>query len=428
MKDPRLLVKYIHDAYRRVNIAEQLGGKLESGYELLAQIGERYGSDAEDFAKLVMERFAGVEPARDNVWTAGLTVLRNYEAATKLGRAVIPNLSQSAQTAVVTGMKNTARALKAAATKEGEAFARRSGVALDQSIREFMHEVSGMAEGPAQRAADKVLRYTGFTWVERMNRIVAANAGKFFAHETFGALQKASGGKAKRLEVTLKKLGVDVDAALKRGALSETDELKAAQSIVNRTQFKADVLELPLFWTSPEGRVLTQFKGFSYKAGQLIKNEVIKEIGRGNAAPAARALLILPAAGYAVRKTQNALRPNARTDDEGIAEYIGAVGALGLFADIFRKSALSSLEFVSGPTLSDLGRATLAAGSIAKYGDFQPAAKFGARQVPVLGPTLSGLMSKPESERVRMLREAGIYDEIKEMERDRARIRREMRR
>jgi hypothetical protein len=37
-------------------------------------------------------------------------------------------------------------------------------------------------------------------------------------------------------------------------------------------------------------------------------------------------------------------------------------------------------------------------------GDARPAAKFAARRVPVVGPTLAGLMN-PESERDRRLRE-----------------------
>ena len=85
----------------------------------------------------------------------------------------------------------------------------------------------------------------------------------------------------KKARDTLAKMNVDVDAALKRGALNEADELRAGQNIVNRTQFKTDVTEIPLFWSSEPGRLLTQYKRFQFKSGQLVKDEIIKEAAQG---------------------------------------------------------------------------------------------------------------------------------------------------
>lgn len=165
-----------------------------------------------------------------------------------------------------------------------------------------------------------------------------------------------------------------------------------------------------------------------------MKDEILKEIAKGNVAPFARAVAILPFAGMAVRKAQNALRPNARSDDEGIADYLAAVGVMGLFSDLFRNAGRSGESFIVGPTLSDIGQGfgaiATARDRVAKGEDrpFEPLAKFGARQVPVLGPTLTGLMAKPESARDRALRDAGLYDEVKAAERERKQMRQEIRR
>ena len=139
--------------------------------------------------------------------------------------------------------------------------------------------MAAQSRGVSGKAADAVLRYTGFNFVERLNRTVAANAGKYFARDTFEKL--LANPTNKKARDTLAKMNVDVDAALKRGALNEADELRAGQNIVNRTQFKTDVTELPLFWSSEPGRLLTQYKRFQFKSGQLVKDEIIKEAAKG---------------------------------------------------------------------------------------------------------------------------------------------------
>ena len=411
-KDPRVFLRYIHDANRRIAIAHEFGPKLERGEELLTAIGQNRGDKAESFARTLFNRELRIEEVPDTLSRRMIEAARNYEVFTKLGRAFIPNMSQHAYTAIITNAKDTAKGIAKSFTKEGRAFARRAGVVNDEILKEFFNEVSGATgEGKLRRAIN--IELAPFQWTEKLNRAAAANAGRYYARETFDALKKSP--TKTRLRDTLSKMGVDVDAALSRGTLSTRDELKAAQNIVNRSQFKVDPIELPLFWSSPEGRLLTQFKTFSFKSGQFMKDEILKEIGKGNVGPLLRALAILPPAGYAVKKIQNLATMN-KGEKDSVADYLAAVGVLGLFSDAFRTGARTGVGTIAGPTLSDVGGALDAISQTrqriveGKAGPLQPIAKFGARQVPVAGPALGRMLSeeREKSLRARTLEDLGI--------------------
>lgn len=404
VRKPEVLVKYLNDAYRRVNLAEKLGPNYERAEELLSSIGLKHGDDIENFGRTYYQRFAGTEPVGDPGMKAAITTATNFQAASKLGQAVISNLSQPAYTAVVAGAKNAAKGYASVATKEGRAFAEKAGVVLDSTIREFLNEsLETSGQGIAGKGAEAVLKYTGFTSVEKMNRMVAANAGKFFAQETFEKLAKNPGNK--RLRETLTKMNVNVEDALSRGELSEDDLLKAAQNIVNRTQFKVDVTELPLDWSSDYGRLITQFKKFSFKAGQMIKEEILKEMGKGNVKPFLRAAAIFPVVGAGVVKAKDTIRFGEQKEYErNVADYLAAIGTFGLFTDFFANSgraSVSGLNYIAGPTLGMVGDAWTAARDTRNRvvgnddkNPINPIGKFFSRHLaPVVGPSVRQLFS-----------------------------------
>ena len=248
-RDPGVVLnKHFQDAYRRINIAEKFGPDLAKGEELLTGIGGKAGNRAEDFARTYFERVTGTKKKSRLAHEAVSTAV-NLNNFSLLGQAAIANASQPVYTGILAGVKNTAKGYAKAVTAEGKDFASKI---LGTSAKEFMEDVSAASgKSTSGKMADVVLKYTGFNAVERLNRIVAANAGREYARNSFEKL--LANPNNKRLRETLDKMNVDVEVALKRGALSEADELKAGQNIVNRTQFKTDVTELPLFWTSEAG-------------------------------------------------------------------------------------------------------------------------------------------------------------------------------
>ena len=415
VKDPRVAMKYLDDANRRIAVAQNFGPKLERSEDIFTAIRNKHGPAAEEFARTLFNREIGLEHVPDKLAYQIMAAARDYNAFTKLGRAFIPNMSQHTYTAIVAGNQNTLNAAARSFTKEGIDFAERSGVINRESLRQLYQEAFGTGDSWLQKAIGIELK--PFSWTEKGNRIVAANAGRYYALETFDALKSATGKKAQQLADTLRKMNVDVDGALARGALSDMDELKAAQNIVNRTQFKVDPMELPLFWSSPEGKVVTQFKPFSFKAGQFMKDEILKELAHGNVGPAARSTIMIPA-GHAVKIVQNLLsgKPGLATT----AEAIGAVGALGLFGDLLgmggRTDATST---VVGPSATTAIKG-LSAGWQTKNRlspdytgnepTWGPLAKFAAGETPIIGQTLSTLLKKQPSERQKMLDELGLKD------------------
>jgi len=409
-----VLSRYFADAYRRVNIAEKFGPDLAKGEKLLSEIGLNKGDKAESFARSYFQKVTSTEPEGNLAVKDAVRFATNFQAATKLGQAVISNLSQPAYTAIVAGAKNAAKGYGAAMTKEGRTFADK--IILSDTMTDFLKDTGEHIDRSKMgKAADTVLRRTGFTAVERMNRTVSANAGKFFAEDTFEKLLKKPD--SARLRYHLEKMNVDVEAALERGELSEKDLLRAGQNIVNRTQYKTDVTEIPLFWSSDAGRLLTQFKKFQFKAGQMMKDEVLAEMKRGNAKPFIRAALILPIAGLLTVTLKDSVRFGDQTErDRNIADYLAAVGTFGAFTDAFAGSGrqpVKGLPYLAGPTLGDAGSLWEAAFIEAPKGNLRPGAKFVARQVPVVGPSIRQLFNEPKepkssAENSQLLKELGI--------------------
>lgn len=412
-----VLPRYFADAYRRINIAEKFGPDLAEGENLLAKIGLNKGDKTESFARTYFQKVTSTEPEGNAVVKDAVRLATNFQAFSKLGQAVISNLSQPTYTAIVAGAKNAAKGYAAAATKEGRNFADK--IILSDTMTDFLKDTGEHIDRSTMgRAADSVLRRTGFSAVERLNRMVAANAGKYFAEETFQKLLKKPDNA--RLRATLEKMNIDVEAALERGELTEKDALRAGQSIVNRTQFKTDVTEIPLFWASDAGRLLTQFKKFQFKSGQMMKDEVLKEMAAGNVKPFLRAAAILPIAGVLTVAAKDAVRFGEQTERErNIADYLAAVGTFGAFTDAFANSGrqpVKGLQYLAGPTLGDFGSAWEAAFIEAPRGNFYPAAKFVSRQIPVIGPSVRQLFNTPKEagakkETSQLLKELGIRDE-----------------
>jgi hypothetical protein len=401
--------KHLTDAYHRINMARQFGPDLGKGETLLTDIGLKRGNKAESFARSYFQKVTGTEARGNETVNDAVTFATNFQAFSKLGQAAISNISQPSYTAVVFGAKNAVKGLGKSFTKEGKAF----GEIFTESMKDFLKDTGygGATDTSLMgRAANQVLEKTGFSYVEKMNRIMTANTGREYARETFAKLQAKPNhaGLAKELE----KLNIDPKEALRRGSLSELDELRAGQAAVNRTQFKTDVTEIPLFWASEPGRLLTQFKKFQFKSGQMVKDEILKEMAHGNVKPFLRAAAILPIAGALTMSAKDAIRFGPQRDhQETIADYLAAVGTFGAFTDAFAGSGrqpVRGLQYLAGPTLGDAGALWEAGTALTREGNALPMAKFAVRQIPVVGPSLRNLFNEPESEETKRKRELGL--------------------
>jgi len=416
----RVLTRYLEGSYKRLNLVEEFGADFKRADDLVEMIGQGGNSDyAVNAAKNYIDRITGREQHSSMFVNSGQSLVnlaRHAEVATKLGQAVIANLSQTALTAVVAGFKPAMAGVREAMTMGGKEFAGLTGATLDSTMFQVME---GLKPG---NFSGKVLKYTGFNAVERLNRTIAANAGRHFADDLFKNLQTGMQNGSSRVPEYrrhLEKMGINVAEALGRGSLSLDDQLKAGQNIVKRTQFQTGVADLPLLATTPLGRMTYQFKSFAIKSAQMIKDDIVKEAGRGNFAPMTRALLVLPITGEIVNDVQSFVNGTSRPETAlgRIADNIAAVGVFGLYYQMWKAvdqgpAAISNM--LMGPVIGDavsgianVYQAGEAAGNRLMGEDAGSAdalLRQALRNVPVVGPMVAHRVFPTREEKRRQKR------------------------
>jgi hypothetical protein len=385
----RVLLRYFDGIFDRLQKIQAFGQNNKIGKKLVKKMQEK-GLDWQN-AQTAINRYLGIgeEAKLTGLSDKVLSNIRNYNTATKLGLAAVPNASQSINTMIKTGIKHTAKGIRKAFTKEGREFAKRSSNVLENSL----HDV--MSEATQSRGiwANRVLKWTGFKAIEKFNRIVAANAGRSYAKEMTKRLLANPSDKIARR--ALSELGLKSSQIIKNSGMTFKDTLMAGLKIANTTQFRARVQDLPLFWTSPEGKVLTQFKNYSFNQTKLIKEAILGEAARGNFSPMIRAVSLAPILGEGVKDIRSILSGNPR-DKEGlerIAENMAAVGGLGIVSDLWQNASYNKFAgALLGPTGSTL--AAFSEGIVQTVeGKPNKLLRTTVRQVPVGGPLFSNLLS-----------------------------------
>lgn len=391
----RVLTKYFLGAYHRLEEVKGLGARDELMKGMIGEL-DKVGGDFKN-AQLMFDRWAGREPVR-NVFGAlspeGAAKLRGVQTVTKLGLAQIPNATQSINTAYVTGLRNTIKGIKAATTTEGKEFALRTGAVLDSTLLDVIQRSTGGVPSWSR----KFLKGTGFLSTERMNRVIAANSGREYTLEMTKRL--LANPKANLPRRALAELKLDPNKILSRGSVTMDEILRASQRVVNKSQFRSGILDLPLWWTSPEGRVVTQFKNFAFNQAKLMKDAILGEMLKGNMKPAITALTLMPILGEGVADVK-ALLTGRKRDKKGLArlaENMSFVGGLGIVSDLWQSAMFGSVEgTLGGPTFSDLSKLIegVAQGVAGKP---KPLGRAITRQIPVAGPAVSRTLFPPENQ------------------------------
>ena len=332
---------------------------------LIAAI-EQMAPQDQEYALKVADRLKG-QDARARVDQHIIEGLLSYNVISKLGLAMIPNATQNVNTVLRLGAVSLIKGIKAAVKnrKEAEQFAAAAGIHLDPAnIALTVAEARG---GPSLYAT-KFLQATGFNATEYWNRLVSSQAARGWAEDMFKALkkpgsvswvQRIAGKQPARIKRLFRNSGVDIDAALKRGSLTEEELAKVARYNVIRTQFPASQLDVPLWASSPWGRVVFQFKRYAFNQGRLLQRELFDEAVRffrtGGKDGSLRAwgpfLTLFPSAGWLVGLIRDSISgkelPGARVERLGeavsdrdvralVLEYLDAytwVGGLGIASD-----------------------------------------------------------------------------------------------
>lgn len=425
-KTPGSLSKYLQGSARRIAQTETFGAKDEKALDLIARAGEE-GFDTEAMKSAYDVAVGARKYSPDAQRISGN--VRKYMTTTRLGLSALSNVSQSVNTGIVTGHFRTMGAMLKQLDPKTRSYVVDTGVianaVIDDLKRQAGFEGLNASRKPIVKLAKKTvnkLTAPAFSHVEKFNRSVAATAGRDYA------LRLAQKGD----EATLRKLGVEGPITGK--TLTPQQQVQASRGIVEKTQFKTDPQDLPGWADSPGGKMVAQFRTFSYNQSKFFSNEVLKPMLKGNYLPAARLLAALPL-GYALYETKRNIagRPEEKSEPRIALESFGNIGGAGLAMDIFRginplngkyidpaRRVSMAVGTVGGPTV---GLAADVVGGVSeavqrknvseqglkgkvtvgqtdeKYTDVTPLARTALRQIPIAGTPLQNRILPYNSEK-----------------------------
>ena len=386
---------YMSGAHRRIAYGSRFGVNGELKKTIVKAIGDEGGST--QYFNTLFDSILGQKYRSAGLRQFADTVI-GYEIASKLALAVIPNLSQGINTLMFAGFRNSMRGLTGALRNDTDTRQVLSSVALADTVvgginREFQREItvaarSGVplldfAGNAGDLLAHNVLKWSGFSAVERWNRVMSGHTGLAVLRDT---VAKATNGKLRgetleRARRQLRTLDIDLDSVMqgiKNGKIADPNLLvkgqidiknpavRALQEIEARAAFRASQLtqfipsasRRPLFWEHPIGRVMFQFKNFALGQARFLKDVTLKEAAAGNMKPMAYFLSIYPVAGELVKDVRTLAQGKGSRESEGaerLLEDMLAVGGLGLASDAFIQARWGKLmPFMAGPAVSDM--------------------------------------------------------------------------
>jgi len=333
----------------------------------------------------------------------------NFEIGTKigLGFATIPNITQTfISTAIRTGYKPLIQATYKLATNpivdkkknlRYRDLIARSGV----SNLSIFQMISGLEPTDSffSRFADITTRASQFQRINQFNQLLGSAAAK----EWIGALRKTANGKSALLDTgfktpqllggkrlsrrqwaidTLKELGISDY----KKAPSEKQLFESMYKFSRDSQLQRNVLTEPLVMLDPRFRPFFLFKKFGYKQYNWIREQMQREVSRGNLFPMLRLATAGMAGGEFVGWARDALAEkisgqpvfdnnrymfpyllkNTPMSNVGADQYIdmseftiddfvdrfASVGAFGVVGDIVaNENKIRALEFAFKPAL-----------------------------------------------------------------------------
>ena len=383
--DPReVLPTYFYNTMKRLETIKRFGQGNEILDAKLLQIEERAGKGAADFVRQTVEGSYKNEVSSMFSPVSGLLRgVRNYQTTTKLDLAAVNNSMQGVNAVLAADTASGYNALLKYKGGEAYRFAQQSG-AISQNI---MQSAMEMKTGGSGKMVTTALKMYGFTATENNNRVFSASVGKIYALRMSSRL--AANPQDQLAIRALKELGVNPLSVLKAGSLNENEILRAGYNLSKVTQFGREVTDLPLFWSTPEGKVLTQFKTFSYNQTIFLYNKIVGEAKQGNLVPLVKFLTYYGATGELVGDIRSCITGVQRESNmfKRYIQNITYAGGLGLLGDSFsnmsygRESAL--LESVAGPTVGDASAAFYNLTELAKL-NWKPLSKQLIQQVPLL--------------------------------------------
>lgn len=302
-KDPeKALTMYADSAARRISEATYFGNKDQVSSALINKIAEG-GGDYREAQKIFDNIYKGEDK------NAFAQFLLGYNAFTKLSLGFFSNLTQSVNTATKAGLLNTVKGAAQALAQGVKAVKGKNYDDLAVLANTLDDHVVMQESGLSNKFIQGAMYF--FQKIESFNRRTATYAGANRATE-LASILKADPKSAFAIR-QLESLGIKAEDVV-NGKMTQEQLLKAANKMTRITQFKIDSLNLPTAWRTPLGKVLSQFKSFSFMQTKFIRDEIVKEARLGNFAPLARFIVLAPMASYATQSMRNAVNNNEKSE------------------------------------------------------------------------------------------------------------------
>lgn len=423
IQDPvQRMFKYVNDSQKRFANITYFGKKNEKLQSYLSAVINTSTPEDSQLAEVIVRQLREQNPLMEPQIYKTARTLQQFS----LGLASISNMFQGINSVTVMGMRNAIPAYVESMTQLGRKFAIDSGAVAEGAFRDLTSELN---QGALAKGAKLMFKHTQFNRTEEFNRVFTANLAKRFAREMEARLSLNPADDFARRK--LADLGLSADDILAKPFAEDRlvqgisgEELrvdprlmKAAQNAANKYQFRAGAQDLPLLWSTPGGKVITQFKSFAFKQAQFITDQVFKEVAAGNMRPLLRYVALGNTLGWASDSIKSSVRGDVtKLDDKRKSELknfvynMSAVGGFGLGSDALLSAGsgrFSLMATLLGPTVGDITDvATSTAQAVLPRemtglgqdtSRLRGLGKFGTSQIPVFGPMFRQKIFNPEA-------------------------------
>ena len=435
-KDPLIwFPKYVSKVEERIAYADQFGlnGQILNSYvrtmkgDAKATVDKKWLRDAQD---IILGKYQTDRSVSDLA-----RKIMGAQVVTKMGfLSSLSNLSQNSNTIIREGGINFLKGVLRASTKQGQ---RQGYIAYQKGIQDELIKLAG-----GERSwATKYLQHTLFNPVERMNRILGANAGIKRGEQLIKqALRPGGGGK---LTTDMVRRGIKESDLLdwnRMGKLTEEGAERIGFKASEATQHATHWKDLPVGWQDPFMRIMTQYKNFIYQQTRFLSRDVLRPAAeyfqtnghQGSLAPLMRAGVTFGIAA----ETTAFLRDQGKGAAATIANFLGQkagvgdvleytpreredqwflqllndslhVGALGIAGDLVERASFRDLSsWLLGPTFGDLtglieeGAATVGRASRGKDQPWQSWLQSGFRRIPFAPGIIPKKATAPAAEKI----------------------------
>lgn len=406
-RDPlKYFPRYAEKAYNRMEFAREFGFTGKKLDDLLEKaVGD--GLDG-GFAESLANIAKGKMPRNMTLDRLARRVMA-VQVVTKMGPlSTLANLTQNSNTIIREGGVNFIKGVMRSQTDEGA----RAGV---MAYQRGIHDALMRLAGGESSWANRYLEWVGFSPIERMNRLFAANAGIVSTEAMIRQAGKMTDDLARR-RVT----NDDIMKTLANGGkmpqeVADKVGFLASEATQHATHWK----DIPLWWQSPVWRTAFQYKSFVYQQTRFLMREVMSpatkyfESGgkKGSIAPLMRAAVSFGIGAEVVNLIRQTVRQQAGKlvgieyepppfDEEHpiwqLMQHSMYVGGVGIAGDLIDRAMQRDLKgWLLGPTVGDISdlaeggaRAIRAAGDESEQIQWHRMFAQAQRKMPFVGTLL----------------------------------------